>query len=279
MHVKDYEILKILNNNVVLALERDTGQEMILLGKGIGFQKKEGITVGIQSSKIDKTYVVYNKETKSEYLQMLTNIDPRVIEISEIIISIATKEFGPLNPYVHILLTDHISFTLERIKMGVDIQNPFLSEIKVLYDEEFSIGLKAINLIEETFGIRISDSEAGFIALHLQSARENKQVKETTRTTRLIKELTDMIQNDFSIHLSNDDFTYIRLINHLKAVLKRLEENKYIQNQLLEDIKDKFKESFLIAKKLATHIERTTSFPVPENEVGYITLHIERLRK
>ena len=37
-----YCILKILNNNALLAKEKDSGSERILLGKGIGFGKKAG---------------------------------------------------------------------------------------------------------------------------------------------------------------------------------------------------------------------------------------------
>ncbi|QNO14049.1 PRD domain-containing protein [Alkalicella caledoniensis] len=276
---KEYLIIKILNNNVVLALDKETNKEMILLGKGIGFAKKEQKLARIPSSKLEKSYVAYNKETKSDYLQMIDKIDPRVIGVSEELISKAEERIGHLAPHVHILLTDHIGFAIERIKMGLEIHNPFLYEIKALYDEEFSIGLMAVDLIKKAIGITICESEVGFIALHLQSARQNKKVKETLKSTRLIKELTDIIQDKLAITLSNNDFTYIRLINHLKAVLNRLEENKYIENLLLDDIKLKFQQSFLIAKLLASHIEESINVQVPENELGYITIHIERLKK
>lgn len=36
-----YCILKILNNNALLAKEKDSGSERILLGKGIGFGKRQ----------------------------------------------------------------------------------------------------------------------------------------------------------------------------------------------------------------------------------------------
>lgn len=276
---KEYLIIKILNNNVVLALDKETNKEMILLGKGIGFAKKEQKLARIPSSKLEKSYVAYNKETKSDYLQMIDNIDPRIIGVSEELISKAEERIGHLAPHVHILLTDHIGFAVERIKMGLEIHNPFLYEIKALYDEEFSIGLMAVDLIKKAIGITICESEVGFIALHLQSARQNKKVKETLKSTRLLKELTDIIQDKLAITLSNNDFTYIRLINHLKAVLNRLEENKYIENLLLDDIKLKFQQSFLIAKLLASHIEESINVQVPENELGYITIHIERLKK
>lgn len=278
MHKKEYMIIKILNNNVVLALDKESEQEMILLGKGIGFGKKENKIATIPNDKLEKSYVAYNKETKGDYLQMLNNIDPRVIAVSEEIISKAEQSLGPLNPHVHILLTDHIGFAIDRIKMGVEIHNPFFYEIKALYEEEYNIGLMAVELIKKALGVIICESEVGFIALHLQSARENKKVKETIKATRLIKEITDIIQKELSITLDTSDFTYIRLINHIKAVLNRLEDNKHIENLLLDDIKLKFKNSFSIGEKVAKHIENNLSSPVPESEIGFITIHIERLK-
>lgn len=52
-------VIKVLNNSLVLALN-DEGQEIILMGKGIGFQK----TIGYKLSpkEIDKVFVLKDRE-------------------------------------------------------------------------------------------------------------------------------------------------------------------------------------------------------------------------
>lgn len=50
------QIEKILNNNVVQAMDNDV--EYIVMGKGLGFQKKIGETV--DKEKIEKTFVLEN---------------------------------------------------------------------------------------------------------------------------------------------------------------------------------------------------------------------------
>ena len=51
-------VIKVLNNSLVLALN-DEGQEIILMGKGIGFQK----TIGYKLSpkEIDKVFVLNDR--------------------------------------------------------------------------------------------------------------------------------------------------------------------------------------------------------------------------
>ncbi|VUX06371.1 Transcription antiterminator LicT [Streptococcus vestibularis] len=57
------QIEKILNNNVVQAMDNDV--EYIVMGKGLGFQKKVGETV--DKEKIEKIFVLENPETEAKW--------------------------------------------------------------------------------------------------------------------------------------------------------------------------------------------------------------------
>ncbi|SCX90639.1 PRD domain-containing protein [Alkaliphilus peptidifermentans] len=275
---KKYEIIKVLNNNVILALEPKKRQEMILVGKGIGFGRKDKTVISLSNDDLEKSFIAYDEKTKNQYFQLIDQIDSKVMGISEEIIAEAEEALGKLNSHIHIVLTDHIGFALDRIKMGMEISNPFIYEIKTLYDEEFRVGIKAAELIRDSLQIDICEDEIGFIALHLHSARQNKKITETVKNTRLLKELIQIIQDELSITLDIKDSMYIRLINHLKLVINRLEEKSYIDNPLLGDIKKQFSESFNIAYKIGAHISNIKNITVPDNELGYMTIHIEKLR-
>jgi len=47
----EYQIIKVLNNNVILAFEKENHQEMILVSKGIGFGKKENNVIQLTDEK------------------------------------------------------------------------------------------------------------------------------------------------------------------------------------------------------------------------------------
>jgi len=59
--------------------------------------------------------------------------------------------------------------------------------------------------------IDIGDGEVGFIALHINAAKLNKEVKETLKETRLIKELVEIIEDSLDYKIENS-LTYNRLI-------------------------------------------------------------------
>ncbi|MCR1899592.1 PRD domain-containing protein [Irregularibacter muris] len=276
---RDYMISKVLNNNVILAVDKKTRQEHILVGKGIGFGKKDGKMVRLSNHDIEKSFIAYDKRTKKEYLQLLNQLDGKIIGMSEEIISLAEKELGHLNSHIHIVLTDHIAFAIERIHMQLEISNPFLYEIKALYPEEFQIGLKAAQLIKERLEVDIPEAEIGFIALHLHSARQNKKVKDTMKDTRLLKEVVDLVQKEIAMTIDNQDLMYTRLINHLRVAIIRTEEKKPIDNPLLESIKEQFEVSYRIAQKVGEYINEKKNIDVKEGEIGYLALHIERIRR
>lgn len=64
------QIEKILNNNVVQAMDNDV--EYIVMGKGLGFQKKVGETV--DKEKVEKTFVLENPEIEAEWTRAYVDL-------------------------------------------------------------------------------------------------------------------------------------------------------------------------------------------------------------
>jgi transcriptional antiterminator len=276
---KEYLITKTLNNNVILAIDRVSNEEVVLVGKGIGFGKKDGNLVKLSEKDIEKSFLSFDEKTKNDYYQLMKDINEKVIGLSEEIIAIAEKKFGLLNSKIHIALADHISFAIERIKMGLEISNPFIYEIQALYPEEFQVGKMAREIIKDRLGVIVSESEVGFIALHIHSARVSKQVIDTIKDTKFLKALVNIIEKELSTKLDNSGLVYSRLINHLRASISRMENKKYIENPLLDTIKEKFTKSYDIAEKIGVYINKEKNIYVTDDELGYMALHIERIKE
>lgn len=64
------KIEKVLNNNVIQAL--DNNVEYIVMGKGLGFQKRVGDLV--DKEKIEKTFVLENTEEVEEWSRVYVNL-------------------------------------------------------------------------------------------------------------------------------------------------------------------------------------------------------------
>lgn len=274
-----YEIIRVMNNNVILTKDKALNQECVLVGKGIGFGQKTGQAVDIPKEKIEKSFVTFDKTVKEQYFQLIRDLDSTVVGLCEEIIALAETQLGKMNHQIHVVLTDHIGFALERIKMGMEINNPFLYEIKSLYSDEYRVANEAVAMLETNLGVQIPRDEVGFIAMHLHASRQNKTVSETLKHTRLLKEVIEIIEKELKLTFNEEELTYNRLINHLRGVVDRVTHDKSIENPLLDNIKGEFKLAYQIAKLLGKHMERTYDVEVPEQELGYMALHIERIRK
>jgi transcriptional antiterminator len=270
-----YQVVKVLNNNVCMAKD-DKSVECVVIGKGIGFGKRPGDI--IEEDKLEKIFYVQEDVNKIKFSELMEKIRGDVIGIAEEIIAMAEKIKGKkLNEHIHIALADHIAFAIERINMGIDIKNPFNMEIRALYKDDYNIALKALELINQRLNISLPEDEAGFIALHLHAALENAGLSNTVKNTRLVSQLVSTIEKHLGKYIDRDSIDYIRLVTHLRFAIDRVEKNAPVTNELLVSIKKKFKKAYNIAMQVSKIIEDTLQKKVPEEETGYIAIHIQRL--
>lgn len=274
----NYEIIRVMNNNVILTKRLEDNIEAVLIGKGIGFKKKKGQISTISLEQIEKAYYTYDEKLKDKYQVLFRDIDHRVVGTCAELVSMAEKKLGKLSSKVLIVLTDHISFALERIKMGMKIENPFVYEIKMLYPMEYAIAQKGRQLFIEELGIDILEEEVGFIAWHLNAAKQNKSVKENVKTIRLIKKIVKKIEANLGYKIDVESRAYSRLINHLKGIMSQEKSNKEIINPLKDIVKKELTQAYNITILVKELIEEELKFDVTEDELAYLTIHIDRLR-
>lgn len=275
----NYHILRVMNNNVLLTKDLENNTEAVLIGKGIGFGKKKDQITPIDPKAIEKSFYTYDKKLKNDYLDLLNSYSDVLMGVCAEIISMAESKLGQLSERIFIVLTDHISFAIERIQEGMEIDNPFVHEIEMLYPEEFRIGKHARDMLQTATGIEIPIGEIGFIALHLQAAKEHKDVKVTVKNTQLIKSIVEIIEDFLNYKIEVDTLTYTRLLSHIKGCIERVEKERYISNPLAETIKEEIKESYKIALAIRKLMEKNLKREIPEDEIVYLAIHIDRIRR
>jgi beta-glucoside operon transcriptional antiterminator len=270
------KIIKILNNNAVVV--SDNSEEKIAIGSGIAFQKKKNDIINI--TKIEKLFVMKENE---KFQQLLLKIPEEHFSLSEEIISFAEEYLElKLNNHVHITLTDHLSFAIERVVEGIQLENKLFNEIKVLYKKEFEIGLWALKHIEKKLGLKMPIDEAAYIALHIHTSKpQSNNMKQTLKQTAIIGDMVQMIREYLNISIEEDDLSYHRLISHLRFTVSRIKSSELhtMDDEMLRMIKKKFSISFNCSKAVAAGISEKYDIELHEEELGYLTLHIERIRK
>ena len=275
---------KILNNNVVVVFENGK-TEKIVMGRGIAFGKKVGDT--IDEEKIDKTFLLENSDNNSKLQQLLKDIPIEYFNAAEKIIEYAkTKAERKLNDFLYITLIDHIYMTVLRSKDGIKIKNMMLWDIKKFYKDEYDIGLKALDIIEEDFNIRLPEDEAGFIALHIVNAQTNTDfncINEMGDITKLIQKIVIIVERHFNIKFNENSIYYNRFLTHLKFFALRLfQKNIYNDKEdedLLSVVKLKYKEAYECTLKIAEYISLSYSYDISDEEKLYLTIHIEKAKR
>jgi transcriptional antiterminator len=275
--VRNFILKKILNNNVVMAQDVKSGEEAVLVGKGLGFEAKPGKEV--DEEKIEKIFYFFDEAQYKQYKNILDSVDRQIIGLTEEILAMVAKQLDePLNEHIHVALADHINFTLERLAGNLEIENPFLEEIRALYPQDYELACKAADMIEQKFNVKIPDGEKGFIAMHLHSARANRELSRTVKYTSMINRMVEIIEEELGLKLDRDEINFARLLVHLRFALERVDRDIPIKNPLQARIKKEFGQSYKVAEKIAGFIRERMGKNPPQDELGYLALHIQRIR-
>jgi transcriptional antiterminator len=272
-------VKKVLNNNVLVA-EHPEYEEVVLIGKGLGFGKKNGDTVAGEQA--EKFFVLREAKDQEQYKQLLDYVDENFIGLMNDIIEMVEERFSiRLHEHIHITLTDHLYYAIKRIKQGLDIKNPFLSETELAYPKEFQVANELIEFLNKQLNIDIPPGEIGFIALHIHSALSRRSLQEVNRHTQLIAELVQVIEKSLHIKIDREDVNYLRLVRHLHHAIERINKDQYIDNQepLKKVLQSEYPLCYNLSWKLMKIMQQALKKTIPDAEAVYLTLHLQRLSK
>lgn len=269
-----YLIKKALNNNVIICSIED--QEVILIGKGIGFNKKPGMYVK-QPQSIEKVYKLVEQSHLNHYKTLVSMTDDYTLQaIIEAVNIITNSKLIIDDEKLVVSLTDHIIFAYKRIQQQQYITNPFVSEIKHLFNAAYIIAERVIVRLNEALNITFPEDEIGFIALHIASNTEMLSLREMTLINELINKATFIIEHDLQFEIDRQSLKYQRFIRHIHFLIRRIQLNErercsHIVDELL---KSHYSLCYNIALKVMRMLQQELDNKIYESEIVFLTLHI-----
>ena len=270
---------KVLNNNVVVSIDPRTRKEVILMGSGIAFNKKPGQL--IDTKRIEKTFTVDDENLGNKIKKLINQIPDGIFELTDEIITQAIIELKvELDKQVYVSLADHIAFAVKRFKNDIIIKNELLNEIRRVHRNEFRVSLWAVDYINKRLNIQLPEDEAGFIALHFVNASYKETTMKSVESTKIIKDVLNIIKYYFTIELDEDDLNYDRLLTHLKYFAKRIVNNNQhnsTDSSFVKVISSTYPESYGCAIKIGEYILMHNKYKVNDDELVYLTMHIQRV--
>ena len=271
-------IEKVINNNIISAYEK-SGAEVIVMGRGIGFKKKQGEMV--PADQISKIFRIKSRTLAEQFKELLANMPLERVRISDEIISHAKDHLKlKLNQSIYVTLTDHINFAIERVSQGIEPQNALLWEIKRFYPQEFQLGIYALELIQDRLDILLPEDEAGFIALHFVNAEYGTDIRDAVKCPDQMQAIVDIVERDLGILLDESSLHYERFMTHIKFLIQRIYRKELLfseDRELSLLMQRKYPREYQCSVKVAEYIMQATGSRLSEEEIMYLSVHIRRV--
>lgn len=218
-------ITKVLNNNTLLCRPDAASQEVVVMGKGLGFGARVGQLVNL--AKVERVFSSTDQEELRRQIHLLHSIPSEFFEISADIVEKAKRKLArPLNENLLFTLADHLYFAVAHLELTYNISTlPLLWEIRQFYAAEAVLATDCIDGIEEKMGVRLPDSEIVSISMHIINAELSQGTDSRTlraaHSTKLIAEFVEQLGKRYALtvdELSNPYF--LVLVQSLKSIVE-----------------------------------------------------------
>lgn len=269
-----YRVAKALNHNAILALDSEGCQEYLLMGKGIGFGKK--VSQRIEAEEGVTVYSLRAVSEKGTARELLKELDPEFLEIADAVLKAAEVEFGEIDRAVLFPLADHLAFAARRLKKGEKIINLLTPDIQALFPREFQVASVVRELLWEMDAIHVPDDEIGYVALHVHTAVGGEKVSSAMQIAGAVRECITIIEKDLGRKINVKTLSYNRLMNHIKYMAARALTGEKLKLDINSYARQEFPRAYEIAVMVCGQLGRQLKKALPEIEIGYLAMHIER---
>ncbi|WP_211880710.1 PRD domain-containing protein [Pseudarthrobacter albicanus] len=273
------EILRVFNNNVVLSRDH-TGREVILTGRGLGFQAKPGQK--IDPVKVLRTFVPEGGRDPDHLGAMVAAIPPEHLVLAEQALEAGRAELPiPGSTVLSVALADHLSFAIKRLQQGVPFDYPLRAEVSHLYPAELRAARRILDHVNARLESPLADDEAVPIALHLVNAGfATGDLSYTYQMTGVFAQLFEVLEKAYDRPFDRDTVNAARFITHLRYFFVRAGSGKQLEegaSKLRAAIRESYPDAYSTALKLQAVLELRLGEPLTEDEVTYLTLHVARM--
>ncbi|MFS1663531.1 PRD domain-containing protein [Streptococcus sp. zg-JUN1979] len=275
-----FRIIQSLNNNAALVKDEE-GNQAVVMGIGLAFQKKKGDLV--IEDKIETVFALKNQEVKNNVLSSLQEIPLNVISVTYSIISRLIKTYHyPVQEYLYVTLTDHIYCAYQAV-LTATYRHSKLPDISHQYPLEYQIAKEALTLFRQELLAELPDEEVCRIALHFINAKGEEYLA-SHDLQEISQQIMVTVERILAIHgiskTPENRHFYDRFMIHLSYFIHYLDKTVG-QNASVGDleayIKTQDPKAYAIGSEIFEVIKEVLNKPVGSSERFYIILHIQRL--
>lgn len=269
---------KVLNNNVVISIDA-SGQERVLMGRGLGFQLLPTDT--IDPAKVEKTFVLDQGSDAEHARHLLASVPYPVIEAVTTAVDEAERMLGrSLGRRLPLAVIDHIQYVLERLQQGVRIPSTAMPELRVLHPQEFAAATMMAASVSTSLATELPEEEAVFLSMHILNATRDEPNGTAALLFRRVQHVVTTVETGLGVRLDPASPDYARFILHVQFLLQRLVAESMLRGSdtsFFEFAKLSYPRSYAIAGDVKAYVLAATGSELTDEELLYVIVHVERL--
>ena len=228
------------------------------------FENRESLLMAMKNYNSIKVYGLLNSSVVDRVIEVFKNInEDRFNHMAE-------------DSYIGLLL--HSAIAVDRLMGGNVIEESNLSE-EIKLDEDYPAAKHLIEALEKEFDIKMPDSEFANILLYIKGSKQNhyeiedKEEIGAEKLLDIIDRMIDVFDAADACEMRQDDELLYGLMTDLRPAIVRIENELYVYNPLVEQIKSEYPDVFGQCKNAAAVIENEVGHKVSDSEVGYLAIH------
>ncbi|MFT4216020.1 MAG: PRD domain-containing protein [Micropruina sp.] len=270
-------VLRVFNNNVVLTRD-ELGREVVVTGRGVGFQARPG-------DPIDPALIVRRfvpAENPSSIAQVIADIPLERLTLVERLFAEAMRDLGAaLPPLAIVAVADHIHQAIERVKRGEMMEYPLRAEVAHLHPEELEVAEHLLDKLNRDIETPLPRGEAIALAMHLfHAVTGSPSMEQTFVQSRLIRQIFDIVEHAYGEEFDPDSIDAARFATHLRYFFARARSGKQLSGDVPEvaiAVSDSNSRAHQLALRIKALLELRLQLPITHDETVYLTMHVARM--
>lgn len=271
------EVLRVFNNNVILARD-ELGREVVVTGRGVGFQARRGSRV--DEVRIARRFVP--DQSPESVAAVLADIPPeRLNQVAELFADAVRSLGSTVPPLAVVAVADHIHQAMGRLERGIVLEYPLRTEVAHLHPEELRVAEDLLARLNAISPVPLPAGEAIALAMHLfHAVTGSASMEQTYAQSGLIRQIFELVGEHFGPDFDPDSIDAARFATHLRYFFARARAGSQLDGEASgvgAVLSARNPGAHQVAQHIRALLELRLDHPVSEDEVAYLTLHVARL--
>ena len=161
-----------------------------------------------------------------------------------------------------------------------DLDSHIMSLFNEIPDPVMQVSMEIVDKAKVYMNTNLPKEEEANIAMHFINAQlVAKKQDEESDLTRMIEDVTSIVEKELNLLINRDDFNYSRFIIHLQYLLKRKDKKVVIHTsnlKMFEKMKEEYVDVYQCVLKIKEYFEKILNWQLNDEELLYLMLHINR---